>query len=148
MGWVLFQGGIVKVLDPKWTAAGFLKFGVPEANPFIHQFMGMADSATIDFLVMWGLTLTGLGLMLGALVRWNAFWGAFMMIMFWAASLTGGLSQGLPIAHGWVIDEHIVYALLLFALGAFGAGRIYGGDALIERTDFVEKNAWLKWILG
>jgi thiosulfate dehydrogenase [quinone] large subunit len=24
MGWVLFQGGIVKILDPSWTAAGFL----------------------------------------------------------------------------------------------------------------------------
>ena len=24
LGWVMFQGGIVKLLDPEWTAAGFL----------------------------------------------------------------------------------------------------------------------------
>lgn len=148
MGWVLFQGGIVKVLDPEWTAAGFLKFAVPEGNPFTSQFAAMAGSPAIDFLVMWGLTLTGLGLMIGAFVRWNAFWAAFMMIMFWAASLTGGIMQGLPLEHGWVMDDHLVYALLLFALGAFGAGRIYGADATIEKTEIVENNSWLKWLLG
>lgn len=148
MGWIMFQGGIVKLIDSEWTAAGFLKFAIPEGNPFITQFGAMAGSPVIDFLVPWGLTLTGIGLMLGALVRWNAFWAAFMMIMFWAASLTGGLMQGLPLEHGWVMDDHLVYALILFALGAFGAGRIYGVDGIIERSEFVEKNAWLKWILG
>ncbi|MFT5193478.1 MAG: thiosulfate dehydrogenase [quinone] large subunit [Cellvibrionaceae bacterium] len=132
MGWTLFQGGIVKILDPEWTAAGFLKFAIPEGNPFIGFFGTMAGSPTLDFLVMWGLTLTGLGLMLGALTRWNAFWGAFMMLMFWAASLTGGLGTFLSLEHGWVVDDHIVYALLLFGLGAFGAGRIFGVDGWLE----------------
>ena len=148
MGWILFQGGIVKILDSEWTAAGFLNFAIPEGNPFTTQFAAMAGNPVIDFLVPWGLTLTGIGLILGALVRWNAFWAAFMMIMFWAASLTGGLAQGLPLEHGWVMDDHLVYALLLFALGAFGAGRIYGADGIIERTKFVENNSWLKWLLG
>lgn len=148
MGWVLFQGGIVKIIDPEWTAAGFLQFAIPEGNPFAAQFANMAGSPLIDFLVPWGLTLTGLGLILGALVRWNAFWGAFMMIMFWAASLTGGLAQGFPLEHGWFVDDHIVYAILLFALGALGAGRLYGFDAILEATPFVFKNKWLKSILG
>ncbi len=148
MGWIMFQGGIVKLLDSEWTAAGFLKFAIPEGNPFINQFAAMAGNPVIDFLVPWGLTLTGIGLMIGAFVRWNAFWAAFMMVMFWAASLTGGLLQGLPLEHGWVMDDHLVYALLLFALGAFGAGRIFGADATLERTEFVEKHPQLKWLLG
>ena len=148
MGWVLFQGGIVKLLDSGWTAAGFLTHAIPEGNPFMSQFANMAGSPIIDFLVPWGLTLTGLGLMLGALVRWNAFWAAFMMIMFWAASLTGGLAQGLPLEHGWFIDDHIVYAVLLFAIGALGAGRIFGADGAIEEFEVVKNNAWLKWLLG
>lgn len=108
----------------------------------------MAGSPAIDFLVAWGLTLTGIGLIAGAFVRWNAFWGAFMMIMFWVASFTGGITQGLPLEHGWVVDDHLMYALLLFALGAFGAGRILGVDATVEQSEFVKKNPWMKGLLG
>jgi thiosulfate dehydrogenase [quinone] large subunit len=155
MGWVLLQGGLTKLItylnaDPadNWTAAGFLANAIPAGNPFTGVFATMAGSATVDILVMWGLTLTGIGLIIGAAVRWNAFWGAVMMMMFWAASLTGGLAQGLPIAHGWVVDDHMVYAALLFGLGAVGAGRILGVDAYLEQLEFVKNNRVLRLILG
>ena len=155
MGWILLQGGLTKLItyldaDPanNWTAAGYLANAIPEGNPFGGAFAAMAGSPTIDILVMWGLTLTGLGLILGALVRWNAFWGAVMMLMFWAAALQGGLAAGLPLEHGWVVDDHLVYAALLFGLGAIGAGRILGLDAYIEDMEFVQKNRWLRLLLG
>lgn len=155
MGWTLFQGGLTKLItyldgDPStnWTAEGFLLRAIPEGNPFMGVWEGMAGSPVIDGLVMWGLTLTGLGLMLGALVRWNAFWGAIMMLVFWAASLQGGLMAGLPLEHGWVIDDHVVYAVLLFGLGAAGVGRILGLDGVIERSRFVQRNGWLRYLLG
>ncbi len=149
MGWVLFQGGIVKVLDPEWTAAGYLQFAIPEGNPFTTLFASMAGNPAIDFLVMWGLTLTGLGLLIGAFTRWNAFWGAFMMLMFWAASLTGGLAQLLPLEHGWVVDDHLIYAVLLFALGALGAGRMLGIDGWLEnRFPMIRENRFLNLIMG
>jgi thiosulfate dehydrogenase [quinone] large subunit len=155
MGWTLFQAGLDKLLtfldaDPtnNWTAAGFLANAIPEGNPFTGLFAGMAGSATIDLLVMWGLTLTGLGLIFGALVRWNAFWGAVMMLFFWAASIQGGLFAGFPLEHGWVVDDHLVYAALLFGLGAFGAGRILGMDAYLERLEFVQNVPGLRLILG
>jgi thiosulfate dehydrogenase [quinone] large subunit len=155
MGWVLLQGGLTKLVtylnaDPSdnWTAAGYLANAIPEGNPFASAFAAMSGSATVDILVMWGLTLTGIGLILGAAVRWNAFWGAVMMMLFWAASLTGGLMQGLPVAHGWVVDDHLVYAALLFGLGAAGAGRILGVDAYLERFEFVENNRVLRLLLG
>ena len=155
MGWVLLQGGLTKVVTylnsnpaDNWTAAGYLANAIPEGNPFMGMFTSMAGSPIIDILVMWGLTLTGFGLIIGAAVRWNAFWGAIMMLFFWLASLTGGLLQGLPVAHGWVVDDHLVYAFLLFGLGAMGSGRILGLDARIEQLDFVQNNRWLKLLLG
>ncbi|MEM9953525.1 MAG: DoxX family membrane protein [Chloroflexota bacterium] len=148
MGWVMFQGGIVKVIDPEWTAAGFLQFAIPEGNPFMNLWANFAGSPLIDGLVAWGLTLTGLGLMLGALTRWNAFWAAFMMIMFWMASLQGGLAEFLPLEHGWVVNDHIVYAIVLFGLGALGSGRILGVDSIIEKSEFVKNNGFLKLFLG
>ena len=155
MGWVLLQGGVTKLItyldanpENNWTAAGYLMNAIPEGNPFMGMWAGMAGSPLIDLLVMWGLTLTGLGLILGALVRWNAFWGAVMMLFFWAAALEGGITAGLPLAHGWVVDDHLVYAFLLFGLGAIGAGRILGIDGRLEELAVVEKNRWLRWFLG
>ena len=155
MGWTLFQGGVTKLMtyldgnpETSWTAAGYLMNAIPEGNPFMGMWAAMAGSPLIDMLVMWGLTLTGLGLMLGALVRWNAFWGAVMMLFFWAAALHGGLAAGLPLEHGWVVDDHLVYAALLFGLGAFGSGRILGLDKKVEQMNFVQKRPWLRYLLG
>ena len=155
MGWVLLQGGLTKLItyldanpENNWTAAGYLANAIPEGNPLMGMWGAMAGSPLVDMLVMWGLTLTGLGLILGALVRWNAFWGAVMMLMFWAAALQGGLAAGLPLEHGWVVDDHLVYAALLFGLGAIGAGRILGVDAWLEQFEFVQNNRWLRLLLG
>jgi len=155
MGWILLQGGVTKLVtyldgDPStnWTAAGFLQNAIPAGNPFADAFAAMAGLPAIDILVMWGLTLTGIGLILGAFVRWNAFWGAVMMLTFWAAALEGGLAAGLPVGHGFVVDSHLVYAALLFGLGALGAGRIFGLDAIIERLPAVQSRPVLRYILG
>ncbi|SEK48191.1 thiosulfate dehydrogenase [quinone] large subunit [Haloferax larsenii] len=155
MGWTLFQGGVTKLVtyldaDPSnnWTAAGFLANAIPSGNPLMGLWSSMAGSPLIDMLNMWGLTLTGLALILGALVRWSAFWGALMMLFYWAASLQGGLLAGLPLAHGWVVDDHMVYAVLLFGLGAFGAGRILGVDAYLEELEFVQRNRWMSLVMG
>jgi len=155
MGWTLFQGGVTKLLTyvdgqpgNEWTAAGFLQGAVPAGNPFTELWLSMAGSPVVDALNMWGLTLTGLGLILGAFVRWNAFWGAVMMLFYWAAALQGGLLAGLPLAHGWVIDDHVVYAALLFGLGAFGAGRVLGLDSVLGETDLVRRYPRLRYLLG
>lgn len=155
MGWVLFQGGVTKLVtyldanpENNWTAAGFLTNAVPAGNPFADVFAAMAGNPLVDALNMWGLTLTGLALLLGVFVRWSAFWGAVMMLFYWAAALQGGLLAGLPLANGWVVDDHLVYAALLFGLGALGTGRILGLDARIEETDLVQRNPWLRYLLG
>lgn len=148
MGWIFLQAGLEKVFDPEWTAAGYLQNAVPEGNPFGDLWLSMAGSPLVDALVAWGLTLIGLCLIVGLLVRFSAFWGAVMMLFFWASALQGGLLQGLPLEHGWVVDDHIVYAVLLFGLGAFGAGRILGLDRRLEESNLVQNNPWLTYLLG
>src|SRR6056297_1252681 len=142
MGWTLFYAGITKVLDSSWSAEGFLLNAIPEGNPFGGVWATMANEWLwlIDPLNQWGLTLVGLALLAGAFVRWSALWGAVMMLFYWAASL--------PLSHAIVIDDHVVYAMLLFGLGAFGAGRIIGLDEYLEDTGIVEKNRWLRYVMG
>jgi len=154
MGWILLQGGVTKLVTyldgtptNDWTAAGFLQNAIPAGNPLADTFAAMAGIPAVDMLVVWGLTLTGVGLVLGAFVRWNAFWGAVMMLIFWAASLQGGVAAGLPVAHGYVVDSHLVYAALLFGLGAFGAGRVLGVDAALEPA-LTERVPPLRYLLG
>lgn len=63
-------------------------------------------------------------------------------------SLHGGPAAGLPLEDGWVIDDHVAYVLVLFGLGAFGAGRILGLDRVIEEIVVVERHPSPKYVLG
>lgn len=153
MAWVFLQAGIEKLLDPGWTAAGYIDpqsgFGVTEANPFADFFAGLASSAgMVDPLVIYGQLAIGFALLLGVLVRFAVFWGALQMFLFWMASLQGGLTAGLPVEHGYVVNSDVVYMLLLFGLGAVGAGRILGLDKRLEQTEVVRNNRWLRYLLG
>ncbi|MFB6265775.1 MAG: DoxX family membrane protein [Candidatus Nanohaloarchaea archaeon] len=141
MGWVLFYAGVTKLLQPDWSAAGYLTH-VASSNPLQPLWTVLAKDWIwlVDPLNAWGLTLVGLGLLTGALLRWSAFWGAVMMLFYWASSF--------PLSHSILIDDHVVYALLLFGLGAFGAGRILGVDGWLEETSFVERRPWMRYLLG
>lgn len=148
LGWVMLWAGIDKIIEPlrgnpRWTASGFLNFAIPEGNPFRQVFVAM-DSAAIDYLVMWGLLLVGLSLILGVLTRFAAFWGFVMMTFFWLAAWEGWFK----LEHGWVVDEHVIYMLLFFGLGAFGAGRILGIDRWIEQQPWFKRHQWLAWLMG
>lgn len=150
MGWTMLWAGIDKLregldgLQPEWTAAGYLQNAIPEANPFRDVFVDMAGSSAVDFLVVWGMTLTGIGLLLGLFLRLSAFFAAVMMLFFWLSAWTGWFR----LEHGWVVDDHLVYAVLLFGLGAFGAGRLLGLDARLERSSLVQNQPWLRYLLG
>jgi thiosulfate dehydrogenase [quinone] large subunit len=143
MGWTLFYGGIDKVLASDWSARGYLMGAATREGTLFAGFwetMATDYIGIVDPLNMWGLTLVGLALMVGAFVRWSAFWGAVMMLFYYFSSY--------PLSHSLLIDDHIVYAVLLFGLGAFGAGRILGVDEYLEKTSVVENNPWLRYFLG
>lgn len=153
MAWVFLQAGLEKLLNPEWSAEGYIspetQFGVTEANPLAGTFAELsANAALIDPLVVWSQVLIGVALLIGVLVRLAVFFGAVQLFMFWLASLQGGLLAGLPVEHGWVVNSDIVYILLLFGIGAWGAGRVLGIDAMLEETAIVRNNPWLRYLLG
>jgi thiosulfate dehydrogenase [quinone] large subunit len=98
----------------------------------------------VNIAVPWGELLIGLGLLVGAVVRLAAFFGAFMMAMFYFGNW--------DIAHGY-INGDFAYMLVFLAVAAFGAGRILGLDAYIEDYKLggkrlIEKYPKLDYILG
>ena len=88
--------------------------------------------------------LIGLGLLVGFLTRLAAFWGAFMMLLFYFGNW--------EVAHG-VINSDFAYMLVFLSVAAFGAGRILGLDAIIEQHEIdgqplIERYPKLDYILG
>ena len=159
MAYVLLSAGLEKLAEGGWTnfggwsAEGYLDpdsgFGVGPDNPFAGVFAELAaQSAIVDPMVMWTQILIGLALLFGVLFRLAVLGAALQMLLFWIAAFEGGIMAGLPVQHGYLIDSSFVYALVLFGLGAWGAGRILGVDAYLEELDVVQDNPWLKYLLG
>ncbi|WP_435075342.1 TQO small subunit DoxD [Halorubrum sp. HHNYT27] len=155
MAWVFLQAGLSKLFegglaDPlAWSSAGFLQNAIAEANPLRGLFLFFADyAAIVDPLVVFGQILIGLALLFGVLFRFAALMGAIQLSLFWTAAWQGGLMDGFPVAHGYFVDSSFVYMLLLFGLGAWGAGRILGVDRVLEETELVKNTPWLRYFLG
>ncbi|MFC7231939.1 DoxX family protein [Saliphagus sp. GCM10025308] len=145
MGLAFFQSGFDKVLGD-FSAGGYL--GSREAGPAADLFVSMAETGWfVDFVniaVPWGEVFIGLGLIFGVLTRLAAFWGAFMMLMFYLGNW--------DISHGY-INGDFAYMLVFLSVAAFGAGRILGLDAYIEQYEvggqpLVERYPWTRYFLG
>ncbi|WP_436926917.1 DoxX family protein [Halosimplex amylolyticum] len=149
MGYAFLHAGLTKVLESGWAADGYLVHAAAtNGNPLGGMFLWMGTTdwfvAFLNVAVPWGELLIGLGLIVGALVRLAAFFGAFMMLMFYFGNWS--------IEHG-VINGDFAYMLVFLAVAAFGAGRIVGLDALIERYEvggeaLVERYPRLEYVLG
>jgi len=141
MGWILFYAGIVKLLDPTWSAQAFLYASASRDIPFAFVWHELAAHWIwlVDPLNAWGETLIGLCLIMGALVRFAAAMGSILMVLYYFAHL--------PLEWGFIVDYHIVYVMLLFGLGAVGAGRLLGLDYYLEHNVPLPRR-WSRYLLG
>ncbi|OGZ41937.1 MAG: hypothetical protein A3C80_02185 [Candidatus Ryanbacteria bacterium RIFCSPHIGHO2_02_FULL_45_43] len=129
MGWLFFYAGITKVLDPEWSAAGYLA----NAKTFSDFFAYLASPANIGWVNLaneWGLTLLGISLLLGLGVRVSSMLGAALMMLYYLPLLEFPRVG----AHSYIVDDHIVYALVLIFFAAVRAGRMFGLDAKIKKS--------------
>ena len=121
LGWMFFYAGITKILNPEWSAVGYLKGAKTFAG--FYQFLTQPGILPItNFVNEWGLTLLGISLIFGVFVRLSSILGAAMMLLYYFPIL----DFPYPNAHSFIIDEHIIYAIALTLLAAWRAGRTYG----------------------
>jgi thiosulfate dehydrogenase [quinone] large subunit len=149
MGIAFFQSGFDKVLSGGFSAGGYLTQGVPSnGSPAADLFVAMGNTPWfvefVNVAVPWGEIAIGLGLIFGVLTRFAAFWGAFMMLLFYLGNW--------DIGHGY-INGDFAYMLVFLSVAAFGAGRILGVDAYIEQYDvggepLVDRYPILRYVLG
>jgi LCP family protein required for cell wall assembly len=80
IGWHFLYEGLVKLLYPGWTSAGYLKSSVGPFAGFFHS-LGSNDALVriIDQLNIWSLLFIGAGLMLGFAARIASFGGMALL---------------------------------------------------------------------
>ncbi|WP_224337042.1 DoxX family protein [Haloprofundus halobius] len=148
MGVAFTWAGVEKLVAP-FDAGGYLtNVATTNGNPLAGLFAWMgATPWFVEFAnvaVPWGELLIGLGLVFGAMTRLAAFFGAFMMLIFYFGNWS--------IEHG-VINGDFAYMLVFLAVAAFGAERILGLDSYIEQYEvggepLIEKYPKLDYVLG
>jgi thiosulfate dehydrogenase (quinone) large subunit len=127
MGWLFFYAGITKVLDASWSAAGYLNSA--ETFGIFYAWLASPELLPVtNFVNQFGLTLLGVFLLLGLFVRWSAYAGAVLMLLYYFPVLTFPYIG----THAFLVDEHIIYALSLIMLGILEAGRTWGLDGKIK----------------
>ena len=82
MGWMMLYAGITKVLDPQWSAAGYLK-GAKTFAGLYQWLLSPGILPAVNFINEWGLTLLGVSLILGIFVRLSSVLGAVLMLLYY-----------------------------------------------------------------
>lgn len=120
---------------------GFL--GSVNVGPWQSMYHAWAGKQWADWLFMLGLLGIGLALILGIGLRFAAVTGTILVALMWFAvfppaqhaadgSLTGSVNP--------FVDEHVMDALALIAVAAFGTGSRLGLGAMWKKLPFVEKH--------
>ncbi|MEU3171082.1 MULTISPECIES: membrane protein [unclassified Streptomyces] len=123
---------------------GFL--GGVAVGPMESVFHDWAGAAWADWLFMLGLLGIGAALTAGVGLRLAAVGGTVMMALMWAAEWPPArhLSDGSPsMSTNPFVDYHLIYAVVLIALAASGAGATWGLGRIWARLPLVGRHRWL-----
>jgi uncharacterized membrane protein YphA (DoxX/SURF4 family) len=136
VGWHFLYEGIIKLLNPAWSAKMYLMGSQWIFSGLFHQ---MASSATtmkfIDLLNIWGLILIGLSLFLGLFVRWTSLAGSLMLMFYFVAyppisgHTFGTITEG---SYLWV-NKTLIELFVLMAFVILPGEYFFGADRWIKR---------------
>ncbi len=128
------EDGTVDVLGPAaWINGGSPTRGFllnATDGPLAKLFQGMAGVPLVDWLFMLGLLGVGVALLLGIAMRIAAIAGATQMLLI----RVGTAPENNPL-----IDQHVIYAGVLLALAAAGAGNHWGLGTAWRRSQLVQR---------
>ncbi|MBI4272733.1 DoxX family protein [Candidatus Uhrbacteria bacterium] len=143
MGWLMFYAGITKVLNPTWSAAGYLSGA--KTFPEFYTWLTRPDILPITNVVNeWALTLLGVSLILGVFVRLSSLCGAVLMILYYFPILIFPTIK----TTAFIVDEHIIYALVFLFFAAVRAGRVWGLENWCGKLPLCSKFPRLRALLG
>ena len=136
IGWHLLYEGIVKVLNPAWSAATFLENA---QGPLADFFASLAANNkllfVIDFLNEWGLICIGLSLLTGFFTSFGLLMGIILLLSYYLANPPFiGLEQGPGVEGSYlIVNKNLIEIAAMFVLLAFPTSYKYGLDRFFRR---------------
>jgi len=140
MGWTFLYAASHQLFDPKFSASGFLEH-TKTFHDFFVLFAAPAVRPVTDFLVEWGHFLIGLSLLSGLLVRVSGVFGIFLLITYYFAHMDFPYIES---KLNFIVDYHIVYAILCVYLATEHAGHVWGLDAWAANLSLFKRNPLLR----
>ena len=144
MAWTFLYAASHQVFNPKFSAAGFLSHTKTWHNVYAVLATPAMDPV-LTFLVSYGHLLIGLSLLVGLMVRVSAAFAVALLLMYWTAHMDWPFIEN---TNNFVIDYHIVYAVLCVYLIAKRAGHVWGLDGWAEKLSFVEQRPALRLLVA
>jgi len=142
IGWHFLYEGLVKLLNPAWTARPFLEnsrwiFGD------LFRWMSSGDTSMwiIDTANAWGLTLIGLALILGLFTRLASWSGVTLLLMYYLAYPPFGVfSYGVPSEGSYlIVNKNLIELVALIMLDLTKSGQFFGLDMLRKKKKIVSQ---------
>ena len=135
IGWHFLYEGLSKLANPTWSAAGYLK---QSRGPLADLFRSMAADASVlanvNLLNKWGLTLIGLGLIVGCFTRAAAAAGMLVVLLFYLCNPPFvGYYYSIPAEGSYlIVNKNLVEVAALAVVFTTGSGRVLGLDRLVH----------------
>lgn len=136
IGWHLLFEGISKLMNPAWSAAGFLKESQWIMSGIAQWIISNNDVlSVVDFLNTWGLIAIGVGLILGLFTRTAAIAGGMLLLVYYFNNAPIiGIEYSIPAeGNNLIVSKTLIEAMSLFVLAVFSTGSIIGLDVFINR---------------
>ncbi len=138
IGWHFLNEGLVKVMNPGWSAYSYLNGAV---GPFASLFKSLASNPNIleiiNILNQWGLVLVGLGLMLGLLTRWACLGGIALLALYYFANppFIGLVDASMVEGNYLIVNKNLIELFALWVLLLFPGSKAYGIDRFLNRKN-------------
>ena len=136
IGWHFLYEGILKVLNPSWTAQGYLM----SSQGFFKSFftwlgsdgmIGITDSLNIALLIIVGLTL-----ILGIFEKFGAAAGAILLLLFYLSHPAfPGMPQGPAEGSYYIINKNLIEMAALIVLYNFNTSQVFGLKMLLGKKE-------------
>jgi len=136
IGWHFMYEGLVKIMDPDWTAAGYLGSAT---GPLSGLFHSLAQNETalqiVNFLNIYGLILIGLGLMLGFLTQYAQVGGIVLLSIYYLSHPPFFAEPGFFREGSYLlVSKDLLEIIALIVLMFFKTGKYLGLDGLLGKS--------------
>ncbi|MBN2813659.1 MAG: DoxX subfamily [Bacteroidales bacterium] len=137
IGWHLLYEGLVKIIDPTWSASYYL---TNVEGPLKSIFSGIPSIPfaieAVNIINQWSLVFIGLSLILGLFSKVSSVSGALLLFMYYISNPPFVGVKELPYTEGnyLIVNKNLIEMAALLVLYFFPTGRIIGFDRFIKKN--------------